>query len=218
MAEATKSRRGRWAQAGLVLLSLLILMVALTGTAVVGLDRLSDDRREALHELVPQQVWSMAGHSDDEEESLIGPAYYANVHAVCGLLDSDELHLALGHPYHAGIEAPVDLPALFAMPGMVRCLYSSDLVGGRGGWVAVGVVYAYGEQVFDRALEYRDDRKIPAVEVDGLGDRAVWAGGDLLVLDDDKILGVHIAKHWTEDADRFEQTRRLAKRALERMR
>lgn len=151
----------------------------------------------------------------DGGDPLVGHTYYANPAAVCELFEPGELELALGHPYLQGIEAPIDTPSLTLMPGIVRCFYSSAH---GAGFVATGVVYAYAEQVFDRTLKARAERDIPTVEVDGLGDRAVWSGGDLLVLVDDKLVGVALAIETPTERDQFVLTRRLAEKAIERLR
>lgn len=184
----------------LAVLAMIVLVLMLAGTAVVT------------------RPWNEDARAGVDDDPLMGPTYYANPQAVCGLLDHEGLELALGHPYAAGIAAPPDTPALVLMPGMVRCVYSSGLAGGSGGFVAVGVAYAYAEQVFDRTLEAREERDMELVEIDGLGDRAVWSAGDLLVRVDDKLLGVHAAIETPTERDRFVHTRRLVEKALERLR
>lgn len=180
----------------------VILVLTLTGAALAIL-----------------QPWDQSAEADtDGNDPLLGPTYYANPQAVCGLFDPEELELALGHPYAAGIEAPPDTPALYAMPGMVRCLYSSGLAGGSGGFVATGVAYAYAKQTLERRLEFSAERDMTTVEVAGLGDRAVLSGGDLLILQDDKLLGIHLAIDTPTEMDRWVHTRRLAEKALERLR
>lgn len=169
--------------------------------------------------LVLVRPWGGAQADSDGEDPLVGPTYYANPEAVCELFDPEELELVLGHPYASGVEPPVDLPALHAMPGSVRCLHSSSLAGGPGEWVATSVVYAYAKQVFEHTLAYRArSESTDPVEVQGLGDRAVVSGGDLLVLQDDKLLGIHLAKETPTERDRLIYTRRLAEKALERLR
>lgn len=170
--------------------------------------------------LAALQPWSHGAEADmADDDPLIAHSYYANPEAVCGLFDPDEFELVLGHPYAAGIEAPIDTPALFGMPGMVRCVHSSGLAGGQGGFVATGVAYAYAEQTLERALEFREARDaLTPVEVAGLGDRAFLSGGDVLILHDDKLLGVHLAVDTATEADRWILTRRLAEKALERLR
>lgn len=180
------------------------LLALLLGTAVAGGLVLIDAFER-----------SDAEEVDGSDHALFGRDYYANPAAVCGLLDPDDLELALGFPFAPGFEAPIDTPALTLMPGIVRCYYPSEEQ--SGGWVAVGVAYAYAEQVFNRTAEAREERNFDHRRVAGIGDGAFWSGGDLLVLTDGKLVGVHIAGHFTLEEDRLEQTRRLTEKVLERL-
>lgn len=195
-AESTPPPRG-----AVVGLLAVILVLALAGAAVLFLG--------------PWENTVQADGGDDDP--LVGPAYYANTAAVCGLLSPEELELTLGFPFRTGVAAPLDTPQLHSVTGMTRCVYSSQV--GGGGVVVTGVAYAYAEQVFDRAVSYREERNITVTRVAGLGDRAVRTeGGDLLVLTDDKVFGVNVGIEVPAEQDRWTHTRRLAKRALERLR
>lgn len=198
--ESTPPRRPspRGAVAGLLA---VILVLALAGAAVVFLDPWGDTVR---------------ADGGTEEDPLAGHAYYANTAAVCGLLSPDELELALGFPFRPGVDAPLDTPQLHSVTGMTRCVYSSQV--GGGGVVVTGVAYAYAEQVFDRAVSYREDRNIDLIKVEGLGDHAVRTeSGDLLVLAGDKVFGINVAIDVPAEQDRWTHTRRLAEKAIERL-
>lgn len=196
---------------------------------------------------------------DEDDEGIVaelaGPAYYDSVEAACGLLDPEDLELALAHPYQEGIAAPIDHGALADIPALTRCWYpAADPARGDAddaqpeqpssqpspsladsevaepdsppteptvaSDVVIGVAYAYAEQIFADAVEARRQRS-EIVDVEGLGDQAVYEPltNELLVLEGERMLGMLVTPAGDEpDESLRERTRRLAERALERLR
>lgn len=155
-------------------------------------------------------VWEDDVGTDDP---LVSDTYYASSEAVCALLDPDDLELVLGFAFQEGFEPDAIYPAFAGTPGITRCTY---LRGDGSEVVNLGVVYAYADQVFeDRVERYRELGEVK--ELEGLGRRAVWieAGNNLLVLTDDKVVGVIPPTGSEHDA--IERARRLAEKAIERL-
>lgn len=160
--------------------------------------------------------WGEEAESTAEAtDALIGPDYYASTAAVCGLLEPDDLTMALGREFSQGVEPDIADPAFGGITAIVRCRYPSP----EGAGATVGVVYAYAEQVFERRkAQMRDLDEV--TEVDDLGDEAFYghAGRELLVLVDDTMVGILTPIISASVDDRIELATRLADKALERLR
>lgn len=114
-------RPSRWRLVLTVAVGGLAVVVAAVGGLIVTGTWTPDVELAALDGLLD-------GEPPDEGEHegagrLAGPAYYDSVAAVCGLLDPADLELALAHPYHEGIAAPLDHAALIDIPALTRCWY-----------------------------------------------------------------------------------------------
>lgn len=285
-------RRIRWRLVLTVVIGGLAVAVAAVGGLIVTGTWTPDVDLTALDGLVD-------GERADEGENevagrLAGPAYYDSVAAVCGLLDPADLELALAHPYHEGIAAPLEHPALAGIPALTRCWYPAadpatadadeaqpqqpapqpspspaegelvepdppptpsdpaelaepenlpDQLGqqtprperpaGAGAAgpaagamptvtsdVVIGVAYAYADQIFTDVADRRRERS-ELVEVDGLGDQAVYEPltNELLILEGKRMLGMLVTPSGDEPDEALrERTRRLAEKALERLR
>lgn len=152
-----------------------------------------------------------------DEDPLVGHDYYASPAAVCKLLSAEDLELALGAAYEEGVE-PGGMTYSFAgLPGVTKCFYAPEQQ--EHGSVELGVVYAYADQVFREHVERRGEERIR--QLSGPGDRAAWdeAAHELLVLADDKVIAVSVptTSSWHE-GDLLERTRRLAEKAVGRLR
>lgn len=152
----------------------------------------------------------------DTDDPLVGPDYYAASAAVCTLLDPGDLELALGAAYEEGLDPGGATFAFAEIPAVTTCFYPPATEGY--GSVEVGVVYAYAEQVLHEHRQRLGDR---AVDIDGVGEEAVWdrEGRELLVLAEEKIVGVSVpaTASWRE-GDLIERARRLAEAAIGRLR
>lgn len=156
------------------------------------------------------------GNDLSEDDLLVGPSYYANPAAVCGLLDPQDLEVALGRAYGKGFEPPLDYPVFTGMTGIVRCTYPAKQAQET---FSLGVVYAYADQVYDDRVE-RNARSGEVREVSGLGERAVWSDvpKELMVSTGDKLVAVHLAASGESEERHIERLRRLAEKAIERLR
>lgn len=160
-----------------------------------------------------------AGGNDSfagSDDPLVGRSYYANPAAVCGLLDPQDLEVVLGRAYGEGFEPPLEYPVFAGMTGVVRCTYSARESSEA---FSIGVVYAYADQVYDDRLEQNE--KIGEVsELSGLGDRAVWSDApkELMVDTGDKVVVAQLADSTEAKEVHVERVRRLAEKALDRLR
>lgn len=192
---SSRAVQGRAVVPALVMLTLLLLAgmaVALTG-------------------------WSMGSPSGENDDPLVSPTYYTNPLAVCSLLGSQDFELVLGDTFQQGVALSAHHPAFAQIPGITKCGYLSE---DETRVVALGVVYAYADQLFDDAKQRAKERKglegVEAVGSEAFFDRV---SGELLVLTDDKVVGVIVSQGYVEaDRDRIERARRLAEKAMERLR
>lgn len=162
-------------------------------------------------------VASVTGEGEaDTEDPLVGPDYYAASAAVCTLLDPGDLELALGAAYEEGLDPGGATFSFAEIPAVTTCFYPAATEGY--GSVEVGVVYAYAEQVLHEHRQRLGDR---AVDIDGVGEEAVWDrdGRELLVLAEERMVGVSVPStaSWRE-RDLIERARRLAETAIGRLR
>lgn len=180
---------------------MVVLLAVLVGLAVVVA-------------LAVVRPWARGSDPAAASDPLIPHDYYASGAVVCALLTPEDLALATGYEYREGSEAPVYTSAFAAIPGITRCKYDSE----AGGPVHLGVVYAYAEQVFEERQEFYATLG-EVQELSGLGTRASWASApkQLLVLTDDKIVGVLLPTSTDSEAIRIERARRLAEKAIERL-
>lgn len=157
---------------------------------------------------------SSTGSADD---LILPPDYYASSPAVCGLVTRTDLRAGLGRVFAEGVDP--GLTNTFAdMPGTTKCRYPTAEKEGTP-FMEVGVVYAYADEIL--AAVERRRKPYQSSTVPGLGEKALWypEAGELLVKADDKILGVYLPAELFETAPEVrERARRLAARALERLR
>lgn len=159
--------------------------------------------------------WAPEQPASQRDDPLVGHAYYADPAAVCGLLDPRDLQLALGRVYHEGSEPPLDYPVFAGMTGVVRCTYQAKGVSQP---FSLGVVYAYAERIYQARLEQnRNTGEI--TEIPELGAKAVWSEspGELMALTGDKLVVVHLADTSGPEQARIERLRRLAGKAIGRL-
>lgn len=207
-AAAASPARRRLRRAGVVVVALLL---ALTASGAVA----------ALVGVWPDawpQSWAQAD-DDDVDAPLVGDDYYASPTAVCGLLDGDDLAIALGRGYHDGV-VPGMTPAFAGVPGITKCAYPRE--DGQGG-LEIGVVYAYAEQIYtevrEQAVQRADDPDdVVAVDV---GDEAFYdpVSSEMYALADGNIFAVVVGRGELERTeDRLERYRRLVETAIGRLR
>ncbi len=151
----------------------------------------------------------------DQDGEVVDPAYFASAHAVCALLSKEDLDIALGARYRDG-RAPILRTLPFAdLVGVTKCAYTRiDQAEGAQG-AEVGVVYAYGEQIFEQARMAYERQA-----VGGVGRKAFWypQAGELLVLTKDKIVGIYVPVAAGEPKeDSRERARRIAAKAVARL-
>lgn len=160
--------------------------------------------------------------SDDPESSaqatgaLVGPDYYASAVAVCALLSPDDLAMALGHDYSRGFEPDISYSAFAGIPGMTRCAYVEEEGSSA---VAIGLVYAYAEQIFEQRRGYVGDMG-EVTEVESVGDEAFYAeaASEMVVLADDKVIAIIIpVTSAPREEDRIELAKRLVDKVIARL-
>lgn len=170
--------------------------------------------------------WDGGSRAASDSDPLVGPEYYASPQAVCGLLTAEDVELALGYPYQEGID-PGIYPVFSRIAGITRCGYLPAAQAGEHEVrpVFLGVVYAYAEQVFEDAKQRAEDMtesgEGEVINVEDVGTDAFWdpVAAHLLVLVDDKLVGVHVpASHGEPVEQRVERARRLAEKAIGRLR
>ena len=157
------------------------------------------------------------GPDDTEADVARPPDYYASSPAVCTLLSAADLRAVLARRFGTG-EDPGITNTFADMPGVTKCRYPRAEKEGTP-HLEIGVVYAYAGQIFDDVEKGRARRRV--ADIPGLGDRARWypEAHELLVLDGDKIFAVAVPAEVLEwDREVRERARRLAARALERLR
>lgn len=159
--------------------------------------------------------WESAGDPHAGiDDVLIGPDHYASAVAVCGLLEADDVELALGASYPRVFEPDFSYAGFAGIPGITRCVYV-----GQAGAVALGVVYAYADQIFTQRKSFLSEVG-EVTDVGDVGDDAVYshAAGELVVLADDHLVGVKVpVTAAVREDDRIERARRLAATVIERL-
>lgn len=164
--------------------------------------------------LVVTQPWAEESNATTKDDgALVDPNYYGSTAAVCGLVTPADLELALGYRFLDGVEPDITRAPFQGVPGMTKCVYLRE----RGaGFVGVGVVYAYAEQIFEETRE-RWAAQGDVENVRGLGTSALWSQGGLMVLEDDKLVAV-LPPIESSEYLRIERARRIAKKMMDRLR
>lgn len=149
------------------------------------------------------------------KDPLRGPDYFASAAAVCGLLSPEDLGLALGYAYREGFEPDLTYPAFAGITGVTKCAYGQE---DERGTVALGVAYAYADQVFrqtrERVVNLGGFQELP-----GLGSAAMYsaASGELVALADGKIVALLVPVNSEPEPMRIERARRLAETVIGRL-
>lgn len=143
--------------------------------------------------------------------------YAATDAAVCGLLDRSDLEATMGVAYPDG-DNPGITNTFGDIPGITKCRYRPTAYPRLK--VETAVFAGNAAATFEETKMSRNAFK--AEVVPGLGQEALWypQGNELLVLNKEKILGlaVGIGATGDSDADQKERARRLAVKALARLR
>jgi len=158
---------------------------------------------------------SLAG--EKKVQSALPTNFYSSASNVCALVKEGDLEAILGHRYSQGVGA--FNPDFQPLPGVSACTYERAVDGSLAPRVYVGVVYAYAGQIFREHISFlRAVSRARAVKE--VGEKAVWdpALFQLFVLEKDKMLAFQAFPDLEPKRDHLIRTRRLAVKAIGRLR
>jgi len=176
-----------------------------------------------------------AASNQNAPTTVVPPNYYASGTAVCGLLGEHGLEAILGHRFMPGT---ADFnPDTQTLTGISTCSYGNaepkvadpGLSPQANAFLAsfpkvyLGVVYAYGDQIYNqhRALLLPKGRPHVGKSVRGIGKEAFWWPNttQFFVLAKGKMLALQFRPEVLETEDQvLNRGRRLATKAIERLR
>ncbi|MGI8426530.1 MAG: hypothetical protein ACR2FO_05125 [Actinomycetota bacterium] len=149
----------------------------------------------------------------------VGSSYYSSASAVCALLEGRDLETILGHQYLDGVG---DFnPDTQFLTGVNACSYGRADNPRRK--IYLGVVYAYSDQIFGQTSSFLH-RAFPQpgkiVTVKGIGKKAFWWDdlNLLFVLTEGKMIALKGQADLEPARDRLIRVRRLAEKAVARLR